>query len=255
MALIKNTNAYLSLLSQTKINAFKGQWAVLFIVLIWLLPVSLNAQVPADSSKADSTNKANLNILKNTKGNSNPVKDGDTTIVIPSKTQVTGTDSLAKVKARADTVKKHSPKKATIYSAILPGLGQIYNRKWWKVPILYAGFAGVGYAIGFNQKYYLDFRQALKDRIDDDPNTIDPYVNKYSAANLDELQQYYRKNRDLSYIILGAVYVLNIIDANVDAHLFDFDVSNDLSMNIKPAAIPTYAGYGGGLALTLKFKK
>lgn len=255
MALIKNTNAYLSLLSQTKINAIKGQWAVLFIVLIWLLPVSLHAQVPADSSKADSTNKANLNILKNTRGNSNPVKDGDTTIVIPSKTQVTGTDSLAKVEVPADTIKKHSPKKATIYSAILPGLGQIYNRKWWKVPILYAGFAGVGYAIGFNQKYYLDFRQALKDRIDDDPNTIDPYVNKYSAANLDELQQYYRKNRDLSYIILGAVYVLNIIDANVDAHLFDFDVSNDLSMNIKPAAIPTYAGYGGGLALTLKFKK
>jgi hypothetical protein len=255
LALIKNTNAYLSLLSQTKINAIKGQWAVLFIVLIWLLPVSLHAQVPADSSKADTTKKVSETNISNVKG----AKGGktDTTIVVPPTTKVTGTDTsaIAKIKAAPDSVKKHSPKKATIYSAILPGLGQIYNRKWWKVPILYAGFAGVGYAIGFNQKYYLDFRQALKDRIDDDPNTIDPYVNKYSAANLDELQQYYRKNRDLSYIILGAVYVLNIIDANVDAHLFDFDVSNDLSMNIKPAAIPTYAGYGGGLALTLKFKK
>lgn len=229
----------------------KGQCTLLFIVLILLLPILAGAQTPVDSSKADSIRRANIEKIKGARGNNAAVKD--TAIVIPTKV---GKDSLARVKPIVpDSVKKHSPKKATIYSAVLPGLGQIYNHKWWKVPILYAGFAGVGYAIGFNQKYYTDFRQALKDRIDDDPTTIDPYVNKYSAANLDELQKYYRKNRDLSYIILGAVYVLNIIDANVDAHLFDFDVSNDLSLNVRPTGIPTYAGYGGGLALTLKFKK
>ncbi|UPT66022.1 MAG: DUF5683 domain-containing protein [Sphingobacteriales bacterium JAD_PAG50586_3] len=245
----------MSLLSQTKINAFKGQWAFMLVVLTLLLPATMQAQTPADSSKADSTKKASDKNISNVKGAKGGKKD--TTIVVPAETKVTGADTSAinKIPAAPDSVKKHSPKKATIYSAILPGLGQVYNRKWWKVPIIYAGFAGVGYAIGFNQAYYIDFRQALKDRIDDDPNTIDPYVNKYSAANLDELQQFYRKNRDLSYIILGAVYVLNIIDANVDAHLFDFDVSNDLSLDIKPAAIPTFAGYGGGLALTLKFKK
>lgn len=239
----------------------KGQWALLPIVLLLLLPMAIQAQMPVDSAKIDSTQKANLELLKNTKGSTTipttPTDNNSPIIIVPTTSQVTGKDTLRKrgKPAVTDTIKKHSPKKATIYSALLPGLGQIYNHKWWKVPILYAGFAGVGYAIGFNQKYYLDFRQALKDRIDEDPNTIDPYVNKYSSANLDQLQRYYRKNRDLSYIILGAVYVLNIIDANVDAHLFNFDVGTDLSLNVSPAAIPTYAGYGGGLSLTLKFKK
>jgi hypothetical protein len=231
---------------------FKGQCTLLFIVLILLLPLLASAQTPADSLKADSTRKANIEKIKGARGNNAVVEPAP----VKGTNKASTKDTLVNVKPVVpDSVKKHSPKKATIYSAVLPGLGQIYNHKWWKVPILYAGFAGVGYAIGFNQKYYTDFRQALKDRIDDDPTTIDPYLNKYSAANLDELQKYYRKNRDLSYIILGAVYVLNIIDANVDAHLFDFDVGNDLSLNVRPTGIPTYAGYGGGLALTLKFKK
>lgn len=151
-------------------------------------------------------------------------------------------------------IKKHSPKKATIMSALLPGLGQVYNRQWWKVPIVYAGFAGVIYGIAFNSKYFNDYRSAYKIRLTQPPGS-DPYYGKYTDANLLDLQQFYRKNRDLCYIIFAGVYVLNILDANVSAHLFDFDVSDDLSMHIRPSILTT----GGGqtiptLSLSLRFK-
>ncbi len=151
----------------------------------------------------------------------------------------------------------HSPKKATIMSAVLPGLGQIYNRKYWKLPIIYGGLAGLVYSAGFADKRYKNYKEAYILRTDENPATIDKYdyqldngEMKYSENGLLELKEYYRRNRDLSYIILFGIYALNIIDANVDAHFFNFDISDDLSLNISGTAFP--GNLTASLSLTLK---
>ncbi len=126
----------------------------------------------------------------------------------------------------------HSPKKAAIMSACLPGLGQVYNRKYWKVPVVYAGLGASVYAISFNRSKYLDYRQAYISRTDGDPATTDPFEGYYSESNLLDLRNYYRHNLELSVIITSFIYILNIVDASVDAHLFDFDISDDLSFSL-----------------------
>lgn len=137
-------------------------------------------------------------------------------------------DDSAKVK------KPHSPRLATIMSAVVPGAGQVYNKKWWKLPIIYGGFAGLGYAYAFNQQEYKTYKNAYLIRVDDDSTNVDQFDGIYTDANLLELQEFYRRNRDLAIVGAFVLYALNIIDANVDAHLFDFDVSEDLSMKVEP---------------------
>ena len=144
---------------------------------------------------------------------------------------------------------KPSPRKAVIYSAIFPGLGQIYNRKYWKLPILYGGFVGFTYAITWNNGYYRDYLGAYQDIMDDDPNTnrwhnMLPYGRDPETTDIqwftDVLQQrkdYYRYYRDLSIIGTVALYLVAIVDAYVDAQLFDFDISPDLSMRVEPAVL------------------
>ncbi len=190
---------------------------------------------------------------KKGKGNTNPT---EVIVTGTDSTQITKPDSAAVVKALTDTAviktTKHSPRKATLMSTLLPGLGQVYNRQWWKVPILYAGFGGVIYGVAFNTNYFKDFREAYKIRL---TTGNDKYVGKYTNANLEELQQYYRRNRDLCYIIFVGVYVLNILDANVSAHLFDFDVSDDLSMRWQPSILTANSGQTvPALSLSLRFK-
>lgn len=143
----------------------------------------------------------------------------------------------------------HSPRKATIYSAVLPGLGQIYNRKYWKVPLVYAGFATFGYFINFNNEEYVKFRQAYSDIIDNDPNTnsfeklvtdprrLEPQNIGQLTESLRSAKDYWRRNRDLVVISTVAFYAINIIDASVDAHFFNFDISDDLSINWVPAPV------------------
>ena len=157
------------------------------------------------------------------------------------------TTKISEVPANAENV--HSPKKATIYSAILPGLGQAYNRKYWKIPIIYVGFGTFGYFVGWNNRNYSTYKQAYSDLTDGDPNTnsylkID--ASKYYdldnptdfnnfKTGLSKQSEYFRRNRDLLIICMVGFYGLNIIDASVDAHLFDFDISEDLSLNWQPA--------------------
>ncbi len=129
---------------------------------------------------------------------------------------------------------KHRANRAALYSAILPGAGQIFNKKYWKPPILYAGFIAIGYSIEFNNRNYQTFRKAYRYRIDPDSTTIDPYVGIYDATALQVRRDYYRRTRDLMWIIASGVYILNIIDAYVDAQLSDFDISDNLSMNAQP---------------------
>lgn len=145
----------------------------------------------------------------------------------------------------------HSPRKATIYSAILPGLGQVYNKKYWKVPLIYIGFGTIGYFINWNNENYQLFRTGYRHLTDDNPETQD-YLkieavrrNNYNLENqtefnnlktaLSKQQDYYRRNRDLLIISIVGFYGLNIIDASVDAHLFDFDISDDLTLKWEPS--------------------
>lgn len=146
-----------------------------------------------------------------------------------------------------------SARKATIMSACLPGLGQIYNRKYWKAPIIYAALGGLGYWGVTNQikyKYYSDNLTALHD---DDVNTINETL--YSSDQLVTQKRYYRKYRDYAIIAGALVYLINIIDANVDAHLKTFDVSDDLSLQVNPYSSFDYNNkLQAGLSLKLKFK-
>jgi len=144
--------------------------------------------------------------------------------------------------------KVHSPHKASLYSAILPGLGQAYNKKYWKIPLIYAGFGAFGYSIHWNNDNYKTMKLAYSDFTDGNPET-NSYLDLEGAQYYDftnatdsttfktalgKQQDYYRRNRDLLIIVTFAFYGLNIIDASVDAHFFDFDISEDLSFNWQP---------------------
>jgi hypothetical protein len=135
------------------------------------------------------------------------------------------------------------PKKATLM-AILPGLGQIYNHKYWKLPIVYTGFGVIGYFVVTNTRYYKDFKAAYQYKHDHPECTINnpdcdyPLAQKYSEETLKYIRDYYRRNMQLSYIIGGAWYLLQMIDANVDAHLSHWNVSDDLSLDISPVYHP-----------------
>jgi len=145
--------------------------------------------------------------------------------------------------------KLHSPKKATIMSALLPGLGQIYNKKYWKVPIIYGGLAVAGWYLQDNNKEIDFYKDAFIAETDGDPTTIND--TGFDTSQLDDIISQFKTWRDLSYIALGAIYVLNIIDANVDAHLFYFDVGEDLSMNVQPF-VTTARQPITGITLSLK---
>jgi hypothetical protein len=156
---------------------------------------------------------------------------------------------LAKQKKKRDWSNwRPDPKRATLL-AIIPGAGQIYNRKYWKLPIFYGGFLGCIYAWRWNNQMYSDYSQAYVDLCDGNPDT-DSY-NKFLhlGITIDEnnADQYkgifksrkdkYRRWRDLSIFVMIGVYALSIIDAYVDASLSKFDISDDLSIEVKPAVI------------------
>lgn len=146
-------------------------------------------------------------------------------------------ETQAQVKNPPDTanIKVHSPTKAAIFSAVLPGLGQGYNRKYWKIPIVWAGFGLITYFIVTNTRNYKDYKEAYTYVASGDSSYTDnELIGKYDEQQLLDGKNYYQRNMELSYIIGGLWYLLNIIDASVDAHFFDYDVSEDLSIRIDP---------------------
>ncbi|PKP22984.1 MAG: hypothetical protein CVU05_01400 [Bacteroidetes bacterium HGW-Bacteroidetes-21] len=165
--------------------------------------------------------------------------------------------SLNKKTTDTTQVKKHSPGRATLYSTIIPGLGQAYNKKYWKLPIVYAGIGGCAYMAGFHQSRYNAFRDAWNELNSTNPSgsiEFDGYT--YTLEGLSTGKTYYRRNRDLFVIFTAGVYLLNIVDANVDAHLYDFDISDDLSLRIQPALIPmaNYPFTGTGFSFKFSLK-
>ena len=167
----------------------------------------------------------------------------------------------AQEQAENDTLtkKEHSISKATIYSAVLPGLGQAYNKKYWKIPIIYVGFGVMTYFIVTNIKEFKKYKEAYVYTVNGETYPIDnDYVGTYTATQLKEGMESHRRYRDLSYIITGLWYILNILDANVDAHFFDYDISDDISLHWEPRIqqqnYHSYSGnYTTGIKLTLKF--
>lgn len=165
-------------------------------------------------------------------------------------------DSIAN--ARLEKKKIYSgPRKASIMSAILPGLGQAYNRKIWKIPIIYAGLGGFGYLFVTNNQQYNYYRQNLIAANDDDPNTVNQ--TQWDSQALQTQKISYRKSRDVAAMGFAIMYILNIIDANVDAHLKTFDVSDDLSIRLSPWQNSYLLGnryhHALGLSITLNIKK
>lgn len=129
------------------------------------------------------------------------------------------------------TVLEHSPKKALFLALALPGAGQVYNQKYWKLPIVYGGLGISTYFIVFNHNKFKDFDKALKIRQD---GGDDEYKDIYSENALESLTLDYRNERDRAILITAGLYLLQVVDAYVDAHLFNFDISDDLSLNVNP---------------------
>ncbi len=129
------------------------------------------------------------------------------------------------------------PRKAAMYSAVLPGLGQIYNRKYWKVPIVYGGFTALSWYAMFTHEEFMRYRNAHSFRIDGNPETIDEFIDdfRYTEDVLQRFRDYYRRQRDRSYLWIAIFYAINIIDATVDAHFMEFDVSEELGIRVGPS--------------------
>lgn len=162
-------------------------------------------------------------------------------------------DTITTQSVISDTLAPHSPKKAAIMSALVPGLGQIYNKKYWKLPIVYGGLIGLGYGVQSTQKLYKEFRLEYIQRIKGEPE-INPKNSIYSPEQLTIIRDDYRKTRDLLVIGTMGFYLLQIIDATVDAHLFNFDVSDDLSIDIRPDIYTCYNTQRSFPALSLRIK-
>ena len=177
-------------------------------------------------------------------------------VVAPADTTLSGNDSLklstmlkvSTSKPKRDwTTWRPDVKRAMWLAIVLPGAGQIYNRKYWKLPIIYGGFVGCAYAITWNNQMYHDYSQAYLDIMDDDPTT-DSY-NQFlhlgatiDASNMDRYKEIFRKRkdryrrwRDMGVFVMIGVYAFSIIDAYVDASLSEFDISDDLTLRVEPA--------------------
>lgn len=160
-------------------------------------------------------------------------------------------DTIQIMKTPRDWSKwRPSSKRALWMAAVIPGAGQIYNRKYWKLPIIYGGFVGCVYAWRWNNMMYHDYSQAYMDLMDDDPNTksyesflhLGRVINENNSDELKTWQNkfkkrkdYYRRYRDMSVFILIGVYALSVIDAYVDASLSEFDISDDITLKVEPA--------------------
>jgi hypothetical protein len=191
-------------------------------------------------------------------------------------------NSFAQDTVSVDKPVKHKfqaePLKATMMAVVFPGLGQIYNRKYWKIPLVYAGFGGLIYSAGINSKNYNLHMKAYQDFNDVipetqsylvleslknlDPTTYDPVLypatanpstTQYVKDGMLRLIDYYKRYRDLSYIGIAGWYLLSVLDANVDASLFNYDISDNLELAVFPVQISLPGGFmGAGVNVGMK---
>lgn len=213
-----------------------------WIFSIIMLVASINCQAQTeDLAVMDSIAKADSKILF---GDSIATAADTTSIVVKKE----------KKPKRDWSTWKPNPQRALWLALVLPGAGQIYNRKYWKLPIIYGGFIGCIYALTWNNMMYKDYSQAYLDIMDNDPNTAS--YNKFlhlgvkiTDANKKRYEELfkgrkdkYRRWRDMSIFVMIGVYALSVIDAYVDAELSEFDISKDLSLEVRPTVISNRGG-------------
>lgn len=145
-----------------------------------------------------------------------------------------------------------APAKAAFYSAILPGLGQAYNKKYWKIPIVYGGMGAGIYYYSWNNTKYREFRDEYKKRLNGTSDPNDPLYGNLDNARLISGQRFYQRNRDISAIVTVAFYILNIVDANIDAHFSQFNVNDRLSL--APRMYQNEFNYKQNVGLTLNYQ-
>lgn len=165
-------------------------------------------------------------------------------------------------KAVADTTllksyaARYDPRKALLYAAVLPGSGQIYNKKYWKLPLVYGGFIGFAYGINFYQEGYIKYKNELYDNLEKG------YINDgdieqgdiYTTGNYRRIVDIYKRQRDFMIILMAGMYLLQIIDAHVDAHLKEFDLNPKLQVSVQPVMEQTaMLGKQKGFTVVLKF--
>lgn len=148
-----------------------------------------------------------------------------------------------------------NPRKAALLSLVLPGAGQVYNKRWWKLPLVYGALgAAVGWEL-YNLDVYREARDNYKWKVDGDPNTVPlPEYERASDASVRAFRDQWRRNTERSSIVLGLAYMLCATDAFVDAHLKQFDVSDDLSLRLVPQATPAPGGAQIGLGIRLQWR-
>ena len=202
------------------------------IVITCCLVLNASAQTNPEVVTVDST-------MRNPDAKKNPIfaPKKDTTVNL----RTPGRAEPVIVKDSARLAIERMPREAARRSAILPGWGQVKNGHWWKVPIIYGGFVGVGLMVEFNHRYYkkslteLQFRDANEDRKDDkDLLNID-------TRGLIQYKEFYRRNRDLAVLLGVGTYAINIIDAYVIAKFFRFDISDELGLKVQPSVIPSFS--------------
>jgi len=151
---------------------------------------------------------------------------------------------------------RYNPRKALLYAAVLPGLGQIYNKKYWKLPLVYGGFIALGYAINFYQQGYTKYKAHLFYNLENGlaaDGAFNPDTG-FTTSSLRTIVTRYRRERDFMIILTGGMYLLQIIDAHVDAHLKEFDLNPRLQVSIEPTMYQdSMLGRQTGVSLYLKF--
>lgn len=208
---------------------------------LYILSVVLLASFGANAQQQDSTSNADTTIIDagGAKVIADSVVEGSTTVIAKN-------DST-----RRNEVKKlfePNPKKAGMYASILPGSGQFYNRQYWKVPIVYAILGTAGFFIKYNYDKYTEYRKAYISRLD--ATSANDLLPLYQISDIKRLQDSYRKDLDVIVLLTSVAYAAQILDAVASAHLKNFDISPDISMNVQPVIQSNYAGLG----LVVNFK-
>ena len=207
---------------------------IIFLLVVTIQPFAFTQQTVPVTRQRDSLILRDTLHMGGEKDTTRPVIVTGNKIIDASKSDSVPTK---------DSVRKHSPRKASIRSAIIPGWGQIYNKKYWKLPLVYAGIGIPGYLIFDNKRWYDRSRYALAVAASNPPNTdslakVHPELRALTEArSVNSLRNYrneFRRNMDYSILITLLFWGLNVIDATVDAHLKDFDVSDEISLKIKP---------------------
>ena len=240
------------------------------IITLTMLP-ALHLGAQTDSTGHAAPQKDSLLTVLTEALDSAAAKTAETAVFdAAADSSATPDDSLAALKAAPNKKEKKKPRdwatwkpdpqRALWLALVVPGAGQIYNRKYWKLPIIYGGFMGCIYALSWNNMMYKDYSQAYLDISDEDPGTasynkflhlgtrITPQNEERYKEIFKNRKDRYRRWRDMSFFVMLGVYALSVIDAYVDAELSVFDISRDLSLKVEPAVIPNRALGSGPLS-------